>query len=1351
MRPESYHKGKRMPTHPICRWSAFLLLLALLFEARVPDALSATQVAAASNGLPAALVLGQLGFGSTRYTSASSMYRASGVAVDPSSGAVFVADSGNNRVLRFAAQASLTDGALPEAVLGQLDFTNSTAAPPTYGLKYPDALELDASGRLWVADTGNNRVLRFDNAASKPSGAPPDAVLGQPDFTRTTPATTAHHMRNPQALAVDASGRLWVGDSDNYRVLRFDNAASKPNGAPADGVLGQPDFTTGTDWLIFTDKGVYPNSLEADADGRLWVSNNVYIHSETAPPLMRFDNAAGKPNGAPADGALFGGFWGTTLTTSSVVAATPRFPSGMVMDGNGRLWVSTTTGVVWFDRAASKPDSAPPDGILGAPDLSSAYSNDDFRSMHSSSIALGEDGRLWFADYIKDRVLRFDNAAAKPSGAFADGVLGRAGLTDITPAPAPTAMQGQPLDVTVDPTSGKVFVVDTTHRRVLRFASLASLRSGADAEGVLGQPDFGSVGREGNSPNTGLYYPSAAVVDASGRLWVAEGGYHRVLRFDNAASKPNGAPADGVLGQPDFNGTSAATTAAGMNHPGGLAADSEGRLWVYDANNNRVLRFDNAAAKPNGAPADGVLGQPDFSSSAAATSAQGMRSEGSMWGYHAGLAVDADGRLWAADAGNNRVLRFDNAAAKPNGAPADRVLGQRDFTSATVTATAQSMWKPSGVAVDTSGRVWVADRLNNRVLGFEAAAAKPNGAAADVVLGQTSFNAFRPTTNRQGLRGPSSIAVDSSGKLWVADTGNNRVLLFDPDAPPQPVVQPSSLSASSSAATLPPCSADPCPPIDFRWTLTPPLQVEATVTITLPAGLELVGEVSGGTSNGKTVRFSSSVQPGHSYTISYQARPRAVRDQLLTTSASVEAPGVPPAVRNLTVLALPPESADALVMIYASGDNDLRDAMLRMASNAERATADRVVTLLLLDGPGIDDAFLYKLLPPAPGQPDCFMRMRDPSCGGRYRFGQSFQKWPDNVASADVLTDFLAAAQRAYPAQRRVLSLVGHGGGWSPNVLGGQPSRHGGQSLAGMLWDDQPKASVSTVDLARALNEGQRLAGAPLDLLFLDACSMGQIEVAYELRDSARFLLASPNWKWAAFPYDQHLADATVGDGRAIGEAWLANEEEALTDYPYTYTLLDLRRVEALRTAVNGLAGALMSQPPEAVKAAFRQAERYDDDQSGALDTNDSAIDLGSFTGRLLAGAPGLHSLPDTTELTTAAAQLQQALGGAVVKRSARSGEPWPFPGQRWSWEGSSGLAIYLPLREQDDWRRRHYRTLAFGQGSAWASLIDHVWSGAQPPSDPDCTTACAPPPSALPLVGQRPPVYEFLLPLVRR
>jgi len=92
-----------------------------------------------------------------------------------------------------------------------------------------------------------------------------------------------------------------------------------------------------------------------------------------------------------------------------------------------------------------------------------------------------------------------------------------------------------------------------------------------------------------------------------------------------------------------------------MNVPFGGAIDPiSGKVFVADANNKRVLRFASGAALINGAAADGVLGQPNFSSSIIATSASGMYNP-------FGLAADSAGRLWVADASNSRVLRFGDA------------------------------------------------------------------------------------------------------------------------------------------------------------------------------------------------------------------------------------------------------------------------------------------------------------------------------------------------------------------------------------------------------------------------------------------------------------------------------------------------------------------------------------------------------------------------------------------------------------------------------------------------------------------------------------------------------------------
>ena len=353
----------------------------------------------------------------------------------------------------------------------------------------------------------------------------------------------------------------------------------------------------------------------------------------------------------------------------------------------------------------------------------------------------------------------------------ATSALGQANFTGHLIISTGTIGLYNPSSVAVDPTSGKVFVADTAHNRVMRFASLDALSNAAAADGVFGQSSF-YYGEPNTSPG-GMNSPQGVVVDSGGRLWVADTYNNRVLRFDHASSKSNGAYADGVLGQPDFYSGSMATTRQGMCRPIGVVADFAGRLWVTDTCNGRVLRFDNAASLANGANASGVLGKPDFT-----TPDSYSVSKTAMY-QPVGITVDSMGRLWVSDRADNRVLRFDNAASLPNGSPATGVLGQPGFTSSTSATSQNGMHCPFGVTIDSSGRLWVADSCNNRVLGFGNVTLLKNGANASIVLGQMSFAGKVSAATAKNMNFPTGVYYSPTADvLWVADSQNNRVLRF---------------------------------------------------------------------------------------------------------------------------------------------------------------------------------------------------------------------------------------------------------------------------------------------------------------------------------------------------------------------------------------------------------------------------------------------------------------------------------------------------------------------------------------------------------------------------------------------
>jgi sugar lactone lactonase YvrE len=366
-----------------------------------------------------------------------------------------------------------------------------------------------------------------------------------------------------------------------------------------------------------------------------------------------------------------------------------------------------------------------------------------------------------------------------PNNATADLVLGQQNFTTATFSAITASSLDHPEAITIDPASGKVFVADANNNRVLRYASAAALQNGSAAEAVFGQPDFTT--KTANSVGSlGMNYPCALFFDRLKRLWVADRGNHRVLMFTAADIRETQAHPDKVFGQPDFSTTaSAAASATKMKDPSGVWLDKDDRLWVADQNFNRILRFDSVSNNPAvNSAADGVIGQPNFT-----TTAVGLGPD--RFDNPESVTVSAAGQLYVADYANSRVLRFDNAATASGLVNAAAVLGQVNFTTGSADTTATTLRYPAGVFITPDDQLWVTDFSNRRMLRFNNASTKANGAAADGFLGQPDFTTSSPGLSAQKLVSPYYAPfVDAGGSLWVPDTGNNRVLRFSPDATP---------------------------------------------------------------------------------------------------------------------------------------------------------------------------------------------------------------------------------------------------------------------------------------------------------------------------------------------------------------------------------------------------------------------------------------------------------------------------------------------------------------------------------------------------------------------------------------
>lgn len=417
----------------------------------------------------------------------------------------------------------------------------------------------------------------------------------------------------------------------------------------------------------------------------------------------------------------------------------------------------------------------------------------------------------------------------------------------------------------------------------------------------------------------------------------------------------------------------------------------------------------------------------------------------------------------------------------------------------------------------------------------------------------------------------------------------------------------------------------------------------------------------------------------------------------------------------------PAPTTKPLTLLYAVLDNNLGEDATRLINNVEAGVRPGTNVRLLVDGPGENDVYLYNVMQDS--NPFC-PSVSNPTCDGRYAEGINFWHLAnENSAHPDSLYQFLVDGVNAFTNTSSInVALIGHGSGWSANVLPGQPSIWRGQNdtLGGMLWDDHPGAgqtesrSLSTLMLGQALSWASAQSGRKIDLLYLDGCSMGMAEVAYEVRDSAKLLLASPNIDWASFNYNDLLPETATLKGQALGERWLALEANRLrstTGYPFTLSLVDLGKMDELALASNRLANALQADLPvqhAAIGAAYQASDKFDSNYDGAINNQDSFVDLGDFA-QQLAG-----QLPAESAVLSATQAVQSVLNTAIVAKEYENGTPWMFQDQQWAWNHYSGLAIYVPLGQDEARRQIFYNAsnLSLAQDTNWDDFLASYWAG---------------------------------------
>lgn len=408
-------------------------------------------------------------------------------------------------------------------------------------------------------------------AAGSPGDTTADAVLGQPDFVSLMgnepaglPTAANFLLSNAAHAAIAPTGRFYVSDPENHRILSWPSAAALSTQQSADMVFGQPDFTSGSpnNGDLSPSSLFLPQGLFVEPAGHLWVTD-AFNHR-----VLRFNDPATDP----------------TPTTADLVI------------GQYDLYHNQENlGLGGTGPAVALPDSLQFPGRV---------------------LVRGSD--LFIADSGNSRVLHYSYPTAnKP---FADRVWGQYG--DLTrraknndgagnnnPCCASADNLYNPIGITLD-AAGRLYVADWNNHRVLRYDN--PLLSDTTADAVFGQPDFVSNAIDNGGLVGGLQRPIDLVFDPAGRLFLADSGNHRVLVYSNplASSLP-----DAVFGQLDRLNTEDAnhglgffaTDADGLSGPTGVAVDGSENVYVVDTNNNRLLRYDGPLRRPGDMNCDGIV------------------------------------------------------------------------------------------------------------------------------------------------------------------------------------------------------------------------------------------------------------------------------------------------------------------------------------------------------------------------------------------------------------------------------------------------------------------------------------------------------------------------------------------------------------------------------------------------------------------------------------------------------------------------------------------------------------------------------------------------------------------------
>lgn len=612
--------------------------------------------------------------------SAAQLASPAAIAFD-SKGNMFFADYGSSRVRRVDAVTGVvtTVAGTGEKCAHGFNPCGDGGAATSALLNLPEAIALDSTGNIFIADASDNKIRRVDAATKVIT-----SVVGNGNAC-TNPtlacgdggAATAAQLNFPEGIAVDAAGNLYVSDTLDHRVRIVSATGTINPFAGNGGFCRNPTATCGDGHAATLANLFKPQQVAVDGSG------NVYI-ADTADHKIRMVDTTGTINLYAGSGVQgLGGDGGPAAN------ALLDLPIGVSLDGSGNVLISdsgnqrvriVSGGVIQtLAGGGSGGDGGPAASAL----LAGPY-----------TVAGDSAGNLYIADTGNNRIREVSGGIITTvAGTGSVGFSGDNG-------PATTAMLNGPTSVAVDG-AGNIFFSDTGNLVVRRIDATTHNLTTVAGNGSSCFPTKSACGDGGAATSANLSWPLTVAVDANDNLYIADYFSFKVRKVSGATQIISTVAG---IGTPGKAGDGGLATKASLDHPSSVALDGAGNIFISDQYNNKIRKVD----------ASGTIHTYMGNGKACLCGDGGPAVSGSMWNPLE-VVTDPSGNVFVGG-GNDNVVQRINATTGMWGTVAGSALkplvgGFAGDGGLAALATMANF----GLWVDAQNNMFIADEGNNRI------------------------------------------------------------------------------------------------------------------------------------------------------------------------------------------------------------------------------------------------------------------------------------------------------------------------------------------------------------------------------------------------------------------------------------------------------------------------------------------------------------------------------------------------------------------------------------------------------------------------------------------------------------